>query len=391
MTLVGALRRRVCLAGAAVLAVASVAGCESPPSLPSSGPSSHDASWIDSAVARVGTQSGHDPVVRVAIDPAGVTVTTRRSDTRVQREWRVDLDSENSTPVATLTPAPVPTPHASRTSAHPSASPTDGRLGATGTTSGSTATATSTQGATGTPQTGVHVTPTGPRTTPTPVFATPSGAPATPLPTPRVDNTLGNMELGSFGDSQVTPMWQWMQAHHCRSDDWSMVLTAVWAGNVVDHGTCGTQHMVMLDGGRLPYGPYEVGLLAMQLRRLNGLVTDRVARVSVARTGQRTCPTRVSVDYGVQQGGPLNLRTTLTCSDLTTQMLSGGWLPPGTIAVDDLQAKGVEAVFRDQAKHHQPITALVAQHSLLYGLPVLVPASSTTGRPTYAMDGTPRK
>lgn len=369
------------------MAVMSVAACTKPVSLPSATPSSHDASWIDSAVALVGTQSGHDPVVRVAIDPSGVTVTTRRTDNRVQRVWRVPLDSASPTPRATLTPAPSARPRSTSNPARDPASATASASTRTTASAGGSASARPTGHASGSASSRASARP-----TPTPVFATPSGVPATPLPTPgRVDNTLGNMELGSFGDTQVTPMWQWMQAQGCRADNWSMVLTGTWAGNVVDHGSCGTQHAVLLDGARLPQNRAESALIAAQLRRFNGLVTDQVSRVTVTRTGERTCPTRLSVDYQVQLGGPLNLRTTMTCGDLTTQMLSCGWLPVGTLSIGDLQAKGIEAVFRDQAARHQKTTALVAQHSLLYGQPVLVAASSPTGRPAYGTDGTLKK
>ncbi len=345
---------------AAGLSVAFVTGCTTQPPPPPV-VTSHDPAWVDAAVGLVGTASDHDPVIKVTITPRGATVITRRADSRQQRSWFVGVSATSPQPGPTIspTPTPTPTPSASAPGApiRPSSSPRPDAASLPVTD-----------------QPGL------------PQLPQPS-APATPLGKVQVDNTYGNMSLGTFGDTQILPMWQKLQALGCTGDSWSIVGTAGWSGTIITHGTCGALTAVEVNGRPLPNGSDEATLLQKQLSVLTSLMPNDVSILSIQRTLVPGCPTTLTADYGVRLGGPLQLRTTLTCGDVTTVTLDDGYLPKQALAVNNVSASVIGDVTTRLSELPAPVSAstLTVQWSSLYGEEAIVPED---GAPSFSLGGT---
>lgn len=358
----------VVVASSALVGSVFLAGCTSPqPITPAV--TAHDSAWIDAAIARVGTQSGHDPVIKVAIDPNGATILTRQADTRVQRTWRVPLGGDSPRAVSTASPSPSPTPT-------PSSS-----LAATSTSSAS-ASASGTAKATGS---------TSPRASAsaTPVFPAPSSAPATPAARVAIDNSYGNMGLGAFGDTQVLPMWLLLKDAGCHTMGWTITATAGWSGTVITKGTCNGHPLTMVNGELLPRYPTLDEQLKYQVAVLANAAPNQVARVTITRTGEKSCPSTMVTDYAVALAGPLHLRTTITCETITTVTLSGGWLPPDDVSIGAIKATAVDAVVQNLSARKKPIasTSLLVQWSGRYRQVVMASTATPKGEPTFDLAG----
>ncbi len=344
---------------AAGLGVVLVTGCTTQPP-PSPAVTSHDPAWVDAAVGLVGTASEHDPVIKVTITPRGATVITRRADSRQQRSWFVGVTATSPQPGPTVSPTPTPTPSVSAPGApvRRSPSPTPDAAPALPATD----------------QPGL------------PLLPQPS-EPATPLSTVQVDNTYGNMGLGTFGDTQILPMWQKLRSMGCTGDSWSIVGTAGWSGTIITHGTCGALTAVEVNGRPLPSGSDEAKLLPKQLSVLTSLMPNDVSILSIQRTLVPSCPITLTADYGVRLGGLLQLRTTLTCDDVTTVTLDDGYLPRQALAVTNVSAQVIADVTTQLNELPAPVAAstLTVQWSPLYGEETIVPED---GAPSFSLGGT---
>lgn len=353
---------------AAGLGTVLVAGCTPTPP-PAPAVTSHDPAWVDNAVALVGTASNHDPVIKVTITTKGATVVTRHADSRAQRSWFVAVSAASPEPRATVSPTPSPTPT-------PSSPAAPIMHSATPLASAS-----------------ADVTP-----TPTPSSATPSPAgpglpklpeptaPAKPVSKVQVDNTYGNMSLGTFGDTQILPMWQKLRSLGCRGDTWSIVATAGWSGTVITHGDCGKVSAVAVNGQPLPHGSDETVLLGKQLQVLTSLMPNQISALEIERTWATDCPVTLTADYSVQLGGTLQLRTTLACSDVTTVTLDDGYLPNQQLTVPSVKAGVISDVSAQLAARKAPVAAssLTIQWSPLYRQETIVPPE---GAPAYSLGG----
>ena len=353
---------------AAGLGIALVAGCTPTPA-PTPAVTSHDPAWVDNAVALVGTASNHDPVIEVTITPQGATVITRHADTREQRSWFVAVSAATPEPRATVspTPSPTPTPSAPVPPIMHSATPLAGVS----------------PGASATPS---AVVPSAGPTSSGPGLPALPPAPAKPLSSVQVDNTYGNMSLGTFGDTQILPMWQKLQSLGCKGGDWSIAATAGWSGNVITHGDCGKVTAVAVNGQPLPQGSDESAVLTKQLQMLASLMPNQISLLTVEHTWATDCPVTLTADYSVQLGGTLQLRTSLTCSDVTTVTLDDGFLPNQALSVTSVRAAVISDVSAQLAARKVPVAAssLSIEWSALYRQEAIVPPDGT---PVFSLGG----
>ncbi|HET9129089.1 MAG TPA: hypothetical protein VFN73_13480 [Propionibacteriaceae bacterium] len=363
-------RLRGMAALAAGLGVLVVAGCTATPP-PTPAVTSHDPAWVDNAVALVGSASNHDPVIKVTITSRGATVITRHADSREQRTWFVGVTAATPQPRATVSPTPSPTPTPTPPAAPIMHSATP--LAVVSPTASTTPT---------------PVIPSAPPAPPGPGLPRlPQPAdPAKPVSTVQVDNTYGNMSLGTFGDTQVLPMWQKLQTLGCRGNGWSIVSTAGWSGTVITHGSCGKVTAVAVNGQPLPHASDETTLLTKQLQMLQSLMPNQVSILTVQRTWSTDCPVSLTADYSVQLGGTLQLRTTLDCSDVTTVTLDNGYLPEEALSVGSVRAPVIAQVSAALAQRKVPIaaTSLSVLWSPLYRQETIVPPD---GAPAFSLGG----
>ena len=359
-------RLRGIFALAAGLGVILASGCTPTPP-PAPAVTSHDPAWVDNAVALVGTASNHDPVIKVTITPGGATIVTRRADSREQRTWFVAVSAASPEPRSTVSPTPSPTPSPSPPSApimH-SATPFAGGSAVPG------------------------VVPASPSATPVaPGLPMPPQPlpPAKPVSKVQVDNTYGNMSLGTFGDTQVLPMWQKLQTLGCRGGNWSIIATAGWSGTVITHGECGKVTAVQVNGQPLPQSSDESQLLTKQLQVLASLMPNQISALTVERTWAVDCPVNLTADYAVQLGGRLQLRTSLGCGEVTTVTLDDGYLPNQQLSVASIKPAVISEVSARLAERKVPIAAssLTIAWSPLHRQETIVPPE---GSPSFSLGG----
>lgn len=349
----GGIRRAVVATGT-LSALVLVAGC-SHPAPPTEPPTTHNAAWVDAAISMVGTQSGHDPVIEVTLDPSGAEVVTRQADTRVQRVWFVPRTASAPQARTTLSPTPTMTPSASATS-------TDSASAARSSESAHSAS-----------------------TTPEASASTPMPS-ATPLKKVDVDNTAGNMSLGTFGDTKVAPMWQVLTKLGCTDSGWQIKAIGAWNGAVITYGTCNGKSVTQVNGSPLPDASAETGLLQKELGMIGSISPNKIARLTILRSPGATCPIRLVADYTVPLGGSLNLRTTLTCATVTTQTLSAGYLPPNVLAVTNVSADAVTSVVEQLTDRKHPISSLELDVFQPVGSKQIV-IRPKAGKPSFSLQG----